>query len=435
MAVATCGFFVAGAHGQTIRSVANDPYYFVAQEETQRSPSDVTPPTPMPMVLDDKDGGADGKDDGACQRDGCWGDGKCGGQCGTRGGCNGLLCWRTGDPWELFPENCRGWKIGGWFQAGYNNKFDGRFNTHPGRLHLHQAYAYVEKVADGECGLDWGFRTDLVYGVDAQDTQARGNNPGTWDFLNGFDYGIYGWALPQVYAELAYHDLSVKIGHFYRILGYESVMAPNNFFFSHAYTMNNSEPFTHTGAVARYQATDRLTAYGGWVLGWDTGYDQYNDGSAFLGGVAYSLTDNISISYMCLAGNLGWRSDGYNHSIVVDVDLTQRLKYVFQSDLVLTDGFYNVTNGVFTAGQLNDDVGINQYLIYEWNDCWAFGTRIEWWQRDGSSANEVAVGLNWKPIPNFILRPALRYDWGTEAVNQGVATKEVIFDIDGIITF
>jgi hypothetical protein len=199
--------------------------------------------------------------------------------------------------------------------------------------------------------------------------------------------------------------------------------------------MRNSEPFTHTGAVATYKATDRLTAYGGWVLGWDTGFDQFNDGSAFLGGVGYSLTDNISITYMCLAGNLGWRSDGYNHSIVVDVDLTQRLKYVFQSDLVLTDGFYNVTNGVFTAGQLNDDVGINQYLIYEWNDCWAFGTRIEWWQRDGSSANEVAVGLNWKPIPNFILRPALRYDWGTEAVNQGVATKEVIFDIDGIITF
>ena len=60
-----------------------------------------------------------------------------------------------GDPLELFPESDWGLKVGGWFQAGYNNKSDGRFNSHPGRVHLHQGYLYAQKTANGEDGLDW----------------------------------------------------------------------------------------------------------------------------------------------------------------------------------------------------------------------------------------------------------------------------------------
>ncbi len=35
----------------------------------------------------------------------------------------------------------------------------------------------------------------MLYGVDAQKTQAFGNNNGSWD--NSFDHGVYGWAIPQ----------------------------------------------------------------------------------------------------------------------------------------------------------------------------------------------------------------------------------------------
>ncbi len=394
--------------------------YVAAEEPTAPSPSDqVIEPTPLAQPL-------------PSQPD--WNNGNAASEacCGT--GCGLDLCYE-GDPWELYPKGCRGLKIGGWFQAGYHNKTDGRFNSHPDRLHLHQGYLYAEKVADGQCGWDWGFRTDLVYGVDAQDTQAFGNNPGKWDFRNGFDHGIYGWALPQAYAEVAYSDLSVKIGHFYRLLGYETVMAPYNFFYSHALTIYNSEPFTHTGILASYEASDRLTVHGGWTLGWDTGFDQYAQGNNFLGGLAYSLTDNVTFSYMVCAGNMGWRRGGYNHSLVFDFSLTERLNYVLQTDWVETDGWYDMEKDLFSA-QERDDIGINQYLFYELNDCWKLGGRFEWWKRDGASAYEATAGVNWRPHPNFVLRPEVRYNWGPGlAANLGLPEDSWIFGMDGILTF
>jgi hypothetical protein len=107
-----------------------------------------------------------------------------------------------------------------------------------------------------------------MYGIDANNTQAFGNNPGRWDFSGQFQHGEYGWALPQLYLEVAYYDLSVKAGHFYTFIGYEVVPAPDNFFYSHAFTMNNSEPFTHTGALANLRLdrpADHLRRVDAWV--------------------------------------------------------------------------------------------------------------------------------------------------------------------------
>lgn len=264
----------------------------------------------------------------------------------------------AGDPLELFPATAWGLKVGGWLQAGYNNKSDGKFNSVPNKLNVHQAYLYAEKVANGECGLDWGFRGDLVYGVDGYDAQAFGSHPGTWDFQNGFDHGIDAWAFPQLYGQLAAGDLSVKLGHFYTLIGYEVVTSPDNFFFSHAFTMYNSEPFTHTGVLASYAASDKLTLYGGWTLGWDTGFDSLEGGNNFLGGLGYAMTDEITMTYILCAGDLGWRGEGYNHSLVFNVSLTEKLNYVLQTDYVGTN-----------TDVANDDVSINQYLIYSLNDC------------------------------------------------------------------
>ena len=61
---------------------------------------------------------------------------------------------------------------------------------------------------------------------------------------------------------------SVKVGHFYTIIGWEVVTAPDNFFYSHAYTMYNSEPFTHTGVLGHaWPLTEDVEVYGGYTLG------------------------------------------------------------------------------------------------------------------------------------------------------------------------
>ena len=326
---------------------------------------------------------------------------------------------------------CCGIEIGGWIQMGYHDgvtpnaaaAFDaGSFNNHPHRFNLHQGWLYAEKVADGSNGVGFGFRADVMYGVDAGDTQAFGNTPGRFDIGADFQHGQYGFAIPQLYAEVASGDLSVKVGHFYTLVGYEVVTAPDNFFYSHSLTMFNSEPFTHTGALATYAVNDETSLYAGWTTGWDTGFDRFNGGSSFLGGFSTSVSEDITFTYITTAGNFGQRNDGYSHSLLFDVTLTDDLNYILQSDLVDTNS---------PAGTPGEEVGINQYLLYTVDDKVKVGTRVEWWKRDGNSQYAATFGVNVKPMDNFVIRPEYRYDW---AAPGGLGTEST-FGVDAILSF
>lgn len=353
-----------------------------------------------------------------------------------------------GDPWTLFGRGCDEPKlnIGGWIQVGgYTDNNDLFFDGQDDRVNLHQGWMFVEKVAEaGDNGeMGFGFRFDAMYGTDADDTQAFGNTTDGGGNLRGWDNGPnftrgggYGWALPQAYIEMAKNDWSVKVGHFYTLIGYEVVTAPDNFFYSHAMTMFNSEPFTHTGAVATYNASDDLTVYGGWTLGWDTGFDQLNNGSSFLGGFSTTLTEDASFTYITTFGDFGWRgSDAYSHSMVLDTTLTENVNWVLQSDLLR----------VGSTGE--DNVGLNSYMFYTCNERLSFGSRTEWWKGDsltgyaphggtlpagGGSHSYYAstYGMNYKINSNLIMRPEYRYDY-----SPAVDYEQGTFAVDFVATF
>jgi hypothetical protein len=367
------------------------------------------------------------------------------------GGCN------IGDPCSLFGEY-NGISVGGWTQFGYHSKNGGfRFNQHADNVNLHQAWLYAEKAIDTSAGFDLGGRIDYVYGVDAQDTQAFGRENGHWD--TDWDNGIYGHAIPQLYAEAGYGDLSVKVGRFFTLIGYEVVAAPDNFFYSHAYTMYNSEPFTHTGAVATYKVTDALSVFGGYTFGWDSGFE--DNGDNYLGGVTLGVTEDISLTYATVIGrfdqDLGER--GYMHSVVANVTMTDKLAYIFQTDYLDTE------YGDGTTARNTFD--INQYLIYSLSDCWAAGVRAEWWNVSESSAGyygdnaipgiaalagsgnvdvyAFTAGLNYRPHANVIIRPEVRWDFVKEdrallnaadvTLNEGNDSSQTTFGMDTIFLF
>ena len=370
---------------------------------------------------------------------GCGTGSRIGSKCG-----GGLRECNLGEPWRLFKQRSDEprYNFGGWFQGGYASQANDLFLDNEDRFNLHQAWFYAEKIArpgsNGELGFGWRF--DGMYGTDADDTQAFGNTQDAAGNPRGFDNTFgrgagYGWAIPQVYAEVAAEDWSVKVGHFYTLIGYEVVTAPDNFFFSHSITLFNSEPFTHTGAIGTYNASDDLTLYGGWTLGWDTGFDQFADGSSFLGGFSTSLAENSALTYITTIGDFGARGrEAYNHSIVVDTQLSDKLNWVVQSDLLR----------VGSTGE--DNFGINQYLLYNVNDCFGVGTRVEWWKGDsltgyaphggvlpatGSHSYYAATfGANWKPQANLTFRPEYRYDW-SPALGYDVG----YFGIDMIATY
>ncbi|TWT92105.1 porin [Stieleria varia] len=371
--------------------------------------------------------------DCGCEAPGC--DGGCDGGCG--GGCPmsifGGDC-DLGDPFSLFGE-AGAWSAGGWVQLGYHTDALPLFNSRPDNVQLHQMWLYAEKSIDTSCGFDVGGRIDYVYGTDGPDTQAFGLSNGHWDssWTNGNDYGH---AIPQLYLEAGYGDLSFKVGHFYTLIGYEVVTAPDNFFYSHAYTMYNSEPFTHTGVLGTYNASDDVTVWGGYTLGWDSGFE--DNGDSFLGGLSLSLTDDVSLTYAAIGGRFNKEPGerGYMQSLVLDVAVTDNLQYVFQTDyLDSTDA-----NGATVRNTFD----INQYAIYTINDCLAAGARFEWYNESGvytpindeSDIYALTLGTNIKPHANVLIRPEVRFDWDSDEVaGLEEGSDQTTFGIDTILLF
>jgi hypothetical protein len=368
----------------------------------------------------------------------------------------------------------RGIKTYGWIDAGigannWGSPFNGpiTFNDRNWQGQMNQLYLVNERVMDLEDGgFDWGGRVDLLYGTDYIYTTARGldgnlfNQPngagavGAPSWVSSKDYGL---AMPQLYGEVGAGNHAVKFGHFYTIIGYEVVPAIGNFFYTHAYTMQYGEPFTHTGILDTWTPNDQLTVYAGITNGWDNFSDPINSviinnpgtigatsNAAFLGGVSFKNSDQSqSLTTTVSSGNEPVFVSGAplntlvgNRSIISTVyvnELSDKLTYVFQND----NGWqFNANPALSNIGQqagLAQWYGINQYAFWNFSDTLIGGVRLEWFRDNngyrvfnpirnawaggpygsGYQGNfwQMTWGLNWKPNRNWIIRPELRYDW------------------------
>ena len=389
--------------------------------------------------------------------------------CGLFGGCGGLG-GELGDPWtavSLFDDECggnhftdNGWVMGGFTQYGYQSDPDGAFagngpfvNQKEYKLFgLNQQYLYLGKVADGSEGLDWGFRADMIFGLDGNEGQAFGNvNPGHYDYFNGWNHGAYEWALPQLYAEVAKGNLSVKAGHFYTLMGYEVIPSNGNFFLSRQLTFYNSEPFTHTGVMASYKFSDKLTAHYCWVLGMDSGFYQYNQANAYHGGMTYLVDDKTTFNMTTIVGNLGWRGNGSINSVVLSRKWGEKFSTVHQFDFLSTDAPVNFNanptptgfvSGPPGAGVARNSTGLINYAFYDINSKLKAGARYEWYKADGTSYQTLTGGVNIKPMANLVIRPEVRYMFSpgnhqtyTGPSYSGQLFNQTVFGIDAILTY
>lgn len=367
-----------------------------------------------------------------------------------------------------------GLKFGGWFNAGvtYNanapaGKFNGpvTFGDRSGELQMNQLYFYLQRAVNTEGdGWDVGGRFDFMYGSDAIFTQAYGSPRGHWDLNLTSGSRFNDIALPQAYLEVFApfgNGITAKIGHFYTIIGNEVVTAPDNFFYSHAYTMQYGEPFTHTGVLLSYPIDSNFTLTGGGVTGsdfagWDGAWDKGLGNWAFLGGVTWTSDDKgSSVALSSTSGAIS-EHDNNNwslYSLVAKHDIMEGLHYTFQHD----HGWANKIVG----GQDAEWYGINQYLTYDIQDNLGVGIRAEWFRDDdgfrvvspartlgalpASSYYALTAGLNWKPLKWVMVRPNVRYDWADKADafdngggSSGYAGKkndQFVFSTDVVISF
>jgi hypothetical protein len=353
-----------------------------------------------------------------------------------------------------------GWLNGGVTYASHSNDSGNNgaipFGTdRVNEFQLNQAYLYLEKAVDTK-GSSWdiGGRVDFLFGTDAPSTQASGwDNQILRSGVNGYgpnvrDFNQYDLAFPQAYVEIFAplgNGLTVKAGHFYTIIGYEVVTSPDNFFYSHAYTMNYGEPFTHSGVLASYQVNDNWSVTGGAVTGWDNFRQDGGDWS-FLGGVNWGSDDGRSaLAVSLITGENGNDSVGQNttmYSIVFSHDFSDNLHYVFQHDFGFMEGVAGTSNPRDT-----DWYGINQYLTYDINDSLSAGLRAEWFSDQANKVNSnfdanyyaISAGVNYSPVSWLKFRPEVRYDWadtnGAGTAFGGNKNDQIQVAADFIITF
>ena len=183
---------------------------------------------------------------------------------------------------------------------------------------------------------------------------------------------------------------------------------------------------------------DAFSRLGGQPQGGRAGGHNRNGGSSWLGGVSIPVHEDINVTYITTAGNFGWRGeDGYSHSIVTQVTLTEKLNYVLQSDLVRADSRFVPAAGAAGAGPFfNDDsVGVNQYFFYNVNDIFSVGSRWEWWKGDGISHYAGTYGVNIQLCDNVKLRPEIRHQFAPGGLGIGLKSETTIFGMDGILTY
>ena len=325
------------------------------------------------------------------------------------------------------------------------------FNDRAWQGQMNQLYLINERILKDD-GISLGGRIDLLYGTDFLYTVAAGldGTPNDWS-TNRY----YGLAMPQLYGEVGNQTANVKFGHFYTLIGYEVVPAIGNFFYTHAYTMQYGEPFTHTGVLGTWNPNEQLSIIAGITNGWDNWdvglprnqanpYPGSTSNASFLGAVTFSSSDGSQA--LTIANSSGNEASGAQNagsqefignrtvtSIVYSNELTDKLTYVYQSDI----GYQAYADtAVEVQGQQVGSAywyGINQYVFYNFTDYLIGGFRLEWFSdvngtrvgtggfrdgalvgsQDGFAGNfwEATWGLNYLVGNNLVIRPEVRYDW------------------------
>jgi hypothetical protein len=111
---------------------------------------------------------------------------------------------------------------------------------------------------------------------------------------------------------------------------------------------------------------------------------------------------------------------------VVDLNLTDRLNYVFQSDYVDNPA-------------ANESHGVNNYLLFALTEQVSVGTRVEWWNTNvgpvASDLFSVTSGMKIQVTDNIIARPEIRWDQDDDGAIVPAGADGVGFGMDVILTF
>jgi hypothetical protein len=389
-------------------------------------------------------------------------------------------------PARLFAQSEDGWNFTGWIAQGVTGNIDSpndRFNgpsTWMDRSNDYQMtetwLSFAKKTDASSCDWSVGGRIDAFYGSSYRWCTSAGLES-TWNTGQ-----FYGLALPSAYAEIARNGVTTKIGHFISPVGFYTVGTANNFFNYIPYTYQYGEPFTHTGILSQWQATDDLNVGAGITNGWDSTANYDPTGTA-LGNAGVTNPWNRHAGLLMTAtraniakegDSLAWvgtyglepditlanRTPRYFQTVVYSRPVNECVQYILQSDFG--------TQSRAIGAQSAQWYGINQYLYVKRSNITSWGGNFEWFRDDDGfrvgqvlpsfgSPNgrgfargpfegdffRIGIGPRYTPNNNVIIRPTMIFDWysgngapnGARPFDDGTKNTQLLFNIDLVVLF
>jgi hypothetical protein len=182
-------------------------------------------------------------------------------------------------------------------------------HPNPGSLTLHSLESHDEPSVDlGQLSVSrpsegWfvpGFGVKLDFGKVARRIKADWDGDGAVQHgdifeTNNFDAqeAYLTWAVPD--DSPALKGLTLKGGKFVTLLGAEVIEPWSNYNYSRSFLFSFAIPFTHTGVLASYPLTDKLSVTGGAIEGWDK-VATNNHGWSGIGNLTYTASDTVTLA-------------------------------------------------------------------------------------------------------------------------------------------
>ncbi len=337
-----------------------------------------------------------------------------------------------------------------------------------------QYYVVFERPMEREDKFDWGFRIDNLFGNDWQFTKAYGVFDRAFPPLT-----FHGFDLPQAYGEvhlpiLTKGGFDAKFGRWYSIAGYESVMATRRPLLSWPYLFTYF-PFTLSGLMTTFHATDRLNIFNGASPGVDRWFNAHYKWT-YIGGLGWTSDDGKTTATLVLmtgpnqlpnflSGNTtfgtyvptnitpppfmaGLPNPGYansNRTYTQNV-VTHQWTDKFTQAIEFIAAFEQNTPGAGPDGTSRDTrwYGGANWFLYQITPKLTGVWRTEIFH-DGSpfltgtsdTYYEFTLGTLYKPRDWLWVRPEARYDWAQyhEPFNDGTRSSRFTIGIGIIVLF
>ena len=335
-----------------------------------------------------------------------------------------------------------GIEVHGFIDTQYNNNFrqpkipSATTNTNTGRVFDTKAGSFAVNAAEIDIAKvaknpgDAGFRTDIMYGEDANVVNGSANPS---DQLSKVD-------LQQAYVEyiaplhfwegnkVLPSSVNIKAGRFVTLAGLEVIEAPQNWNISRSFMFGYGLPFTHTGVRTEFGLFNNfLDVYLGLNNGWDVAVDN-NKFKTLESAVGWKLW-GIQFFHTLYWGAESTTSSGQKRILITNTatyDITEKLS-------VMGEANWGKQNGITSATPIPQDQdeanwwGFAGYVRYKFTPKFAVSSRSELFADNQAYRTNLSTpALNndrvfeqtftaeYKLTDQLISRGELRFDKGNE---------------------